>query len=66
MKKVLFFLITFVIFYTHWTIYKRGLHDGEWNYKRSHKIYLAFKSAYLFGYSDCKEGKKEDWDRGEE
>lgn len=43
-------------------VYQKGLHDGEQNYKHSHRIYMAFKSAYHFGYMDCRDGHKESWE----
>jgi len=42
--------------------YNQGKRDGEQQYKQSHRMYMALKSAYHFGYIDGHEGKKEDWD----
>jgi hypothetical protein len=52
--------VTICIAGTH--LYNKGLYDGEWNYKRSHHMELALKSAYHFGYMDGHEGRTEDWD----
>jgi hypothetical protein len=62
MKYLIIFLTVLIIFFTHWSIYKSGLHDGEQNYKRSHRMYLALKSAYHFGWVDGHQNKPEDWD----
>jgi len=62
MKKLLILFVAFTIFYTHWSIYKKGLQDGEQNYKESHRIYMALKSAYLYGYQDCQANRPNDWD----
>jgi len=47
-------------------LYNVGLRDGEQRYKASHRMYMALKSAYHFGYSDCHEGRHEDWDGNDE
>lgn len=43
-------------------VYHYGLRDGEQQYKASHRMYMALKSAYHFGYMDAHEGRREDWD----
>ena len=62
MKKLLFVILAALLIYQERALYQRGLRDGELNYKASHRIYLALKSAYHYGYMDCHEGKPEDWD----
>jgi hypothetical protein len=47
-------------------LYKQGLRDGEQHYKQSHRMYMALKSAYHFGYMDCHDGRVEDWDGNDE
>jgi hypothetical protein len=63
MKKIIFFLIAAlaIILSIRYT-YNKGLYDGEWNYKRSHRMYLALKSAYHYGYMDAADHRTEDWD----
>jgi len=47
-------------------LYHAGLRDGEQRYKASHRMYMALKSAYHFGYGDCHDGRHEDWDGNDE
>lgn len=62
MRYLIVFLTILVVFYTHLYIYSKGLEDGEQNYKHSNRIYFALKSAYHYGYQDCKSGGPENWD----
>ncbi len=58
--KILVVAVAFTL--SNLYVYHRGLHDGEWNYKRSRKMYFALKSAYHYGFMDAKSGAKESWD----
>lgn len=60
------FVVALIFFSSGLYLYKRGRVDGEQNYKQSHRMYLALKSAYHFGYVDAKLGNPEDWDNGGE
>ena len=51
---------------SHLYVYRSGLRDGEQRYKQSIRMYLALKSAYNFGYNDCKIGRPRDWDGTDE
>lgn len=62
MKYFLALVLSAILCYTEVRLYQRGLADGEQNYKQSNRIYLALKSAYHYGYTDCKAGRPEDWD----
>jgi starvation-inducible outer membrane lipoprotein len=42
--------------------YSKGLQDGEQWYKQSHRMYMALKSAYHYGYIDAYEGRCESWE----
>jgi hypothetical protein len=55
-------LVSFLLVRYTSIVYQKGLQDGELNYKQSHRIYMAFKSAYHFGYMDCKDGRRESWE----
>ena len=62
-KNILLLLgTTLLILSSYGYVYNKGLKDGEWNYKQSHRMYLALKSAYHYGYMDAKDGSSEDWD----
>ncbi len=43
-------------------LYRVGLRDGEQKYKHSHRMYMALKSAYMFGWFDGHNGRPNDWD----
>ena len=55
-------LLTLIIIVCEYKLYNVGRYNGEWDYKRSHRMELALKSAYHFGYLDGHEGRVEDWD----
>jgi hypothetical protein len=59
MNKLIVFLalLTVMLF-----VYTQGLKDGEQRYKQSHRMYMTLKSAYTFGYEDCRARRAEDWD----
>lgn len=42
-------------------LYFRGTCDGITNYKHSIHMQLALESAYHYGYGDCRDGRKENW-----
>lgn len=63
MQKVTLFLVLFVYsFILGSYLYKQGLQDGEYNYKYSHRMFLALESSYHYGYLDCKENLPESFD----
>jgi hypothetical protein len=63
MKNLLILLLVSVtLIMAGFKLYARGLVDGEQRYKRSHRMYMALKSAYHYGYMDGRDGRKEDWD----
>lgn len=62
LNKIGYLLATLVIVLAICYTYNKGLQDGEWNYKHSHRIYLALKCAYNYGYEDCQAGRPNDWD----
>jgi hypothetical protein len=62
MKTLLVLISIAAIILTIRYTYDKGLRDGEQLYKQSHRMYMALKSAYHFGYMDGHEGKREDWD----
>lgn len=61
-KKIVFLLTALAMILSIRYTYNKGLYDGEWNYKHSHRMYKALESAYKFGYEDCKSGRCNDWD----
>ena len=62
MNRLSVLLIALATILTICYTYNTGCQDGERRYKQSHRMYMALKSAYHYGYVDAKEGKKEDWD----
>ena len=63
MKLTLTILLTIIaLMLSGAYLYRVGLRDGEQQYKHSHRMYLALKSAYHFGYMDADAGRQEDWD----
>lgn len=67
MKNLLTVLVVAAsLFFAGRHLYNKGLIDGEQHYKASHRMYMALKSAYHFGYGDCHEGRAEDWDGNDE
>ena len=51
MKKLLFVVAVIGLIFAAQHLYNQGLKDGEQQYKRSHRMYLALKSAYMFGWT---------------
>jgi hypothetical protein len=47
-------------------LYFRGAYDGIRNYKHSIHMQMALEAAYKYGYWDCKDGHKRDWNNGGE
>ena len=62
LKVLLLIALALGLVYQENTLYKTALKQGELRYKNSHRIYMAFKSAYHYGYMDCSEGKPESWE----
>jgi hypothetical protein len=62
MIKVLKLTIVALVLLLLLQSYNNGVRDGEQQYKQSHRMYMALKSAYHFGYLDAKQGRAEDWD----
>lgn len=61
-NKLSFLIISLVIVFTMCYTYNKGCQDGEQFYKSSHRMYMALKSAYHYGYMDAHDGRPEDWD----
>jgi hypothetical protein len=62
MKYVAIFMMVAIVILNFILVYQKDLYDGEWNYKKSHRMYLSLKSAYNYGYQDCREERPNDWD----
>lgn len=63
MKKLLLLIaLSLGLIYQEYHLRQVSLKEGEMRYKASNRIYMAFKSAYHYGYMDCSEGRPEDWD----
>ena len=60
----LYILIVFLIAGSY--IIKQGERFGVSKYKNSKNMELALKSAYGFGYEDCRMHRPEDWENGGE
>ena len=62
MRNLVFCITVASLFIAMHCLYQRGLQDGEQRYKASHRMYMALKSSYTFGYWDCQEGRTNDYD----
>lgn len=62
MKNLLFLVFLLALVFSEHMLYNIGKRDGEQQYKQSHRMYMALKSAYHFGYIDGHAGRAEDWD----
>ena len=61
-NRIVILILALVMVLSICYTYGKGLQDGEQNYKSSHRMYMALKSAYHYGYADCKDGRCESWE----
>ena len=66
LKFSLLVILAALLIYQEKSLYNKALKQGELNYKSSHRLYMAFKSAYHYGYMDCSEGRPESWEGEDE
>lgn len=65
-KRIVYSYLLVVFFLVGSYLFCKGEEIGVWKYQHSVNMKLALKSAYHFGYWDCKNHRPEDWDNGGE